>query len=30
MADDAKTYVFGNDQYPAWAMNNGGLFGGNG
>ena len=31
MAEDGKTYVFGNDsQVPAWmAMNNGGLFGGN-
>lgn len=31
MAEDSKTYVFGNDsQVPAWmAMNNGGLFGGN-
>lgn len=32
MAEDTKTYVFGNDsQVPAWmAMNNGGLFGNNG
>lgn len=31
MAEDGKTYVFGNDsQVPAWmAMNNGGLFGNN-
>ena len=31
MAEDGKTYVFGNDsQVPAWmAMNNGSLFGGN-
>ncbi len=34
MAEDSKTYVFGNDSVPAWLAygnnNNNGWFGGNG